>query len=294
LQNTKETNKALIAWLLLILLACVWGTSFILVKKSLSVFTPFQIGAYRIMMAGTVFIPWVIRYRKEYPVEKTKFFIASGLLGFLLPAFLFAYAGSKINSSLSGTLNSATPIFVLVVGAMFFQQKIKFFQVFGLILGFIGSLLLVLVGKSGGLSFDNPYALLVILAALMYGFNVNIVGKFLIDVKPISLSAWTLIMVGIVATIMLFSTDFLQRISLPNAPKALLYMTILGAVGSGLMAIIFNYVLQIASPIFASSVTYLIPIVAMFNGFLDGEAIFPLHYLGMFIILVGVWLINKK
>jgi drug/metabolite transporter (DMT)-like permease len=290
----KQSNKALIAWALLILLACVWGTSFILVKKSLAVFTPFQIGAFRIAMAGLVFLPWAILFRKQYPQEKTKYFISSGLLGYLLPAFLFAYAGSKINSSLSGTLNSATPLFVLIVGAIFFQQSIKFFQVLGLILGFIGSLLLILVGKSGGLSFDNPWALLVILAALMYGFNVNIVGKFLKDVNPLLSSTYTLVSVGIVAMILLFSTDFFQRISLPDAPKALFYMTILGALGSGLMAFVFNYLVQIASPIFASSVTYLIPIVAMFNGFLDGEAIFPLHYVGMCIILVGVWLINKK
>ena len=290
----KETNKAFLAWTLLILLACVWGTSFILVKKSLAIFTPFQIGAYRIAIAGFVFLPFAIRFRKQYPAEKTKFFIASGLLGYLIPAFLFAYAGSKINSSLSGTLNSATPLFVLVVGALFFQQTIKTNQILGLILGFAGSLLLILVGKSGGLSFDNPWALLVILAALMYGFNVNIVGKHFSNIKPLLSATYMLFFVGIAAAIMLFSTDFLDRISLPDAPIALLYLTILGALGSGLMSLIFNYLIQISSPVFASSVTYLIPIVAMFNGFLDGEQIFLWHYLGMCIILVGVWLINKK
>ncbi|CAH0994451.1 hypothetical protein EMA8858_00561 [Emticicia aquatica] len=286
-------NKVLISWLLLSLLAIMWGSSFIIIKKSLDSFTAIQIATVRIMAAGIVFLPWIISARKQYPKEKTKHFLWSGLLGYFLPAFLFAFAGSKINSSLSGTLNSATPLFVLIVGAVFFQQIIKRWQVAGLFLGFVGSLILVLSSSKDGLSFNNPYALLIILASLMYGFNVNIVGKHLSGINPILLSGWTLITVAILSAIILFSTDFVSRIN-ANTLNPLLLLILLGAINSGLAAIIFNYVLQISSPVFASSVTYLIPVVATLMGFIDGESISFLHYFGMTIILVGVYLINKK
>ena len=271
----------------------MWGSSFLIIKKSLDAFTPIQIATVRIFAAGFVFIPWLISSRKQYPSDKTKYFISSGLLGYFLPAFLFAFAGNKINSSLSGTLNSATPLFVLVVGAIFFQQIIKKWQVAGLVLGFIGSLILVLSSSKDGLSFNNPYALLIILASLMYGFNVNIVGKHLSGINPVLLSAWTLVGVSILSGIILFSTDFLSRITAETL-NSLLLLILLGAINSGLAAIIFNYVLQISSPVFASSVTYLIPVVATLMGFIDGESISLLHYFGMTIILVGVYLINKK
>ncbi len=286
-------NKGLLAWLLLCLLAVMWGSSFIIIKKSLDAFTAVQIASLRIFSAGFVFIPWLISSHKQFPKNKSKYFVWSGLLGYFLPAYLFAFAGSKINSSLSGTLNSATPIFVLIVGAIFFRQIIKISQVAGLLLGFFGSVMLILSGSATGLSFDNPYALLVILAALMYGFNVNIVGRYLSELNPILLSAWTLASVAVVAACILFSTDFVQRISTENQEE-LLMIILLGAINSGFAGIIFNYVLQISSPVFASSVTYLIPVVATLMGFLDGESISFLHYFGMTIILIGVYLINKK
>jgi drug/metabolite transporter (DMT)-like permease len=292
---TNPQNRTLIAWLLLSLLAIMWGSSFIIIKKSLEAFTPIQIATLRIFSAGMVFLPWLISARSQYPKDKTKYFVSSGLLGYFLPAFLFAYAGSKINSSLSGTLNSATPLFVLIVGAVFFQQIIKRWQVAGLILGFVGSVILVLSSSKDGLSISqlNPYALLIILASLMYGFNVNIVGKHLRGINAILLSAWSLVGVAILAGIILFSTDFISRINAETL-NPLLMLILLGAINSGLAAIIFNYVLQISSPVFASSVTYLIPVVATLIGFFDSESISFLHYFGMTIILVGVYLINKK
>jgi len=291
--TTTAQNKTIIAWLLLCLLATMWGSSFIIMKKALVAFTPVQIGALRIMSAGLVFLPWIISRRKEYPKEKTRYFLASGFLGYLFPAFLFALAGTRVNSSLVGALNSCTPLFVLMVGALFFQQIIKRWQAIGLILGFIGSIVLILSASKNGLSFNNPYALLIVLSALMYGFNVNITGKHLSTINPVLVSAWTLCGVAILAGITLFATDFLSRINTQTLTPLLLVI-LLGAINSGIAAIIFNYILQIASPVFASSVTYLIPVVATMIGFLDGEPISLYHYFGMSVILVGVYLINKK
>jgi len=286
-------NKTIIAWLLLCLLATMWGSSFLIMKKALPTFSPVQIGALRIMAAGLVFLPWVISHRKDYPKAKTKYFFASGFLGYFLPAFLFALAGTRVNSSLIGALNSATPLFVLIVGSLFFQQIIRRWQAIGLIMGFMGSIVLILSASKDGLSFNNPYALLVILSSLMYGFNVNITSKHLSTINPVLLTAWTLFGVGIMAGVVLFSTDFVSKIN-QSTLYPLLLVIFLGVVNSGIATIIFNYILQIASPVFASSVTYLIPVVATIMGFLDGEPISLLHYFGMSIILVGVYLINKK
>jgi drug/metabolite transporter (DMT)-like permease len=291
--TTTTHNKTIVAWLLLCLLATMWGSSFIIMKKALVVFTPMQIGALRIMSAGLVFLPWIISRRKEYPKEKTRYFLASGFLGYFFPAFLFALAGTRVNSSLIGALNSCTPLFVLMVGALFFQQIIKRWQAIGLILGFIGSIVLILSASKDGLSFNNPYALLVVLSALMYGFNVNITSKHLSTINPVLVSAWTLCSVAILAGITLFTTDFLSRVN-SQILTPLFLVILLGAINSGIAAIIFNYILQIASPVFASSVTYLIPILATMIGFLDGEPISLYHYFGMSVILVGVYLINKK
>jgi drug/metabolite transporter (DMT)-like permease len=292
--KTHLENKALIAWILLIFLALVWGLSFILIKKIVHNFTAIELGAGRIFIAGLSLSPWAIYNLKSYPKEKTIYLFLSGLLGYLIPAFIFGFLGTKLNSSLSGTLNSTTPIFVLIIGAMFFQKKIISLQIFGIIIGFTGSLILVLTGSGEELNFNNPYALLGFLATIMYGFNANILGSKLMTIKPMALSSLSLFFVGVIAFIILLFTDFFQKIILPENLQLLGYFIFLGAFNSGLAAVIYNYVLQISSPVFASSVTYLIPIVATVAGIYDGETVSIWHYAGMSIILVGVYLLNKK
>jgi drug/metabolite transporter (DMT)-like permease len=292
--TSKQTNLKLIAWLGLLFLAVVWGLSFILIKKIVHDFTAIELGAGRIFIAGLALSPWAIKNLKNYPKEKSGYLLLSGLLGYLIPAFIFGILGSKLNSSLSGTLNSTTPLFVLLVGAMFFGKKIQPNQISGILIGFVGSLILVLSSGKGDLNFDNPYALLAIIATIMYGFNANILGKYLMSVKPIMLSAYSLMFVGIIAFMVLLFTDFFQKIFLPQNHEFLIYFILLGALNSGLAAVIYNYVLQISSPVFASSVTYLIPVVAVIAGLIDHETVSVWHYLGMIIILAGVYLLNRK
>lgn len=290
-------NKELIAWLLLIFLAVVWGMSFILIKKITGVYNAVEIGAGRVLIATITLSPWIFKNRKEFPKEKGKawYLVLLGFLGFFLPAMIFAYVGSRINSSLAGTLNSTTPIFTLLVGAFFFSQIITRFQVIGILLGFTGSLLLILSGNDGELNFANPNALLVLGATVMYGYNVNIIGAYLKGVKAVNITAFSLIVVGIISFFLLiFFTDFFPKSFDPANTREFIYLIILGGFNSAFAVVLFNYVLQLTSPLFGSSVTYLIPIVATVAGFLDGETISIWHYLGMGIILIGVYLINKK
>jgi drug/metabolite transporter (DMT)-like permease len=292
--STTKNNQTLISWVLLLILAIVWGTSFLLVKKSLAVFSPIQVGGLRMVIGGIALLPWLVMGYKKIPRKLLPVLFICGMTGFMIPAFFFAIAGSKINSSLSGTLNSTTPIFVLIVGLIFFGTSVKKFQIIGLLLGFIGSLILILIKKEGDFGLDNPYVLLVIASTVLYGFNVNTAGKFLKGIPAAATSSVMLAFAGLVAAIIIAFTDFTPAIQHPEFTTALIEVIILGALNSGLMAVLFNYLLQITSPIFASSVTYIIPIIATIMGLIDKENISIYHYAGMAIILVGVYLINKK
>ncbi|WP_341227850.1 DMT family transporter [uncultured Arcticibacterium sp.] len=290
----QNSSSGLYAWSILLFLAVIWGLSFLFIKKIVVVLTPIELGAGRVFFASIFLIPWVLKGLKTIPKEKYNWLVGIGLLGNLFPAFIFSLVGSKLNSSLAGTLNSTTPIFVLIIGALFFASRILKFQIIGIIVGFTGSLILVFTGNTEGINFANPYALLAMSATLMYGFNVNIVSKYLGGLKPLQMTAVAFFFVGIVAMIVLSFTDFYSKILAPENRVVLYYLICLAGVNTSLALVLFNYMLQISSPVFASSVTYLVPIVATVAGLFDGELISIWHYLGMSVILIGVYLINKK
>jgi len=292
--KTNNYSNGLYAWVILIFLAIIWGMSFLFIKKIVHVLSPIELGAGRVFFAAVFLLPWMLRGLKTIPVEKFKWLFGIGLLGNLFPAFIFALVGSKLNSSLAGTLNSTTPIFVMIIGAMFFASKISKNQIIGILIGFFGSIILVLTGNDGELNFANPYALLAMSATVMYGFNVNIVATYLKGIKPLQLTAVAFFFVGIFAFGILFFTDFYSKILDPENITIFLYLLCLSGINTSLALVLFNYMLQISTPVFASSVTYLIPIVATIAGLFDGEVISIYHYLGMSVILLGVYLINKK
>ncbi|MDR6560063.1 MULTISPECIES: DMT family transporter [unclassified Arcicella] len=290
---TKLQNPLLV-WGLLALLAGIWGSSFILVKKSLTVFDPAQVGSIRIFSAFCFFLPFFIINIKKIPLNKAVYFLLAGLLGNLLPAYLFSFAGSKLDSGVSGALNSTTPLFTLIVGALFFSNKITQRQGIGIVLGFVGALLLILAGATG--FHVNGYAFFVIAATLLYGINLNITKKYLtgLGIDSFLITSSIFMTIGPVAAGVLFSTDFVSRLQQPNALQALIFAMLLGVLGSAIAMVLFNRLIQMTSAVLASSVTYLIPIVAILWGVLDGEAIIFQHYLGMSIILIGVYLVNKS
>ncbi len=218
----------------------------------------------------------------------------SGLFGYLLPAMVFGAAGSKISSSLSGTLNATTPIFVLLVGWVLFKKHIYKYQFIGIFLGFIGSIILISSGGNISFDFSNPYALLILGATFLYGVNTNILSYHLSSVRPIVISSFSVGFVGIPAFIILLFTDFFSKIILEENRIYLVYYLILGVINSGLAAVLYNYLLKITTPIFASTVTYLIPVVAIVAGLFDGEKISLMHFTGMGIILLSIFILNKK
>lgn len=292
--TTSKNQHPLLVWGLLALLALIWGSSFILVKKSLVVFAPAEVGSIRIFAAFCFFLPFFLVNLKKIPFNKFQYFLLAGLLGNLLPAYLFSWAGSKLDSGVSGALNSTTPLFTLIVGAIFFRNKITQRQSIGIVLGFVGALLLILAGSSG--FHVNAYAFLVITATVLYGINLNLTKKFLtgLGIDSFLITTCIFMTIGPIAGTVLFSGDFLPKLQQDGAIQAMVFAMLLGVLGSAIAMVLFNRLIQMTSAVLASSVTYLIPIVAILWGVLDGEAILFQHYLGMSVILIGVYLVNKS
>jgi drug/metabolite transporter (DMT)-like permease len=281
-------------WLLLVACAFIWGASFILIKKGLEAFDPEQVATLRIIFAFLVMLPFALYKIKVYLKDYWKKFLFLGLIANLLPAFLFATAQMEIKSSLSGILNSLTPIFTLIIGVLFFKGKLKLGQAFGLIVGLIGSIELIFINERGGLGDFNSYALLIIVATLCYGISANYVKANLAHIHSITLTSFAMFFIGPISIIILLTTDFFDRMNtVPEAWASLGYLFILGAVGTALALVLFNRLIQLTSAVFASSVTYLIPIMAVFWGIVDGERLFLLHFVGMGLIIAGVYIINK-
>ena len=295
-QQGKNTARS---WLLLILLALIWGSSFILIKRGLEVFSPGEVGAYRIVSAALVLLPLSLSRVKSLSSKQVKNLIVAGFVGSFFPAFLFAKAQTQLSSSLTGVLNVLTPLFVVLVGAFFFNAKITKKNGLGLLIAFVGVLLLIGVQEGGGLNFFediNSYVFYVLLATLLYGVNLNIIKYWFVALKPVEITAISLLLVLPAALIyLLVGTSFSFTITHhEGALEALGYVTILGVLGTALALIIFNALVKLATPVFASSVTYLIPIVAVFWGVWDGETLVVGQYVGMAATLLGVWVGNSK
>lgn len=281
--------------LMLCLLALVWGSSFILMKKGLVIFSPAEVAAMRICSAGLFMIPLVVPKMRGLSLAQWLWLAVSGATGSFLPAFLFTNAQTQLSSGLTGVLNAITPLFVLIIGVLFFRQKALSQQIVGLLLGFTGSVLLTISGN-GALGDVNWYALLVIAATFCYGANLNLIKFKLEGIRPITITGLSLgiFTFPLLAYLLGYSKLLHHLKHTDGAWLAFSYILILGIIGTALALILFNRLVQLSSPIFASSVTYLIPLVALAWGVLDGEDLRPIHLLAMLIILMGVYITNKK
>jgi len=287
-----QTNT--LKWLFLTVLALIWGSSFILIKKGLVGLSPMQLGSLRIIFSALFLIIIGFRSITEIKQHQWKYIALTSLFGTFIPAFLFAIAQTQISSSVSSILNSLTPLNTLIIGGLVFGLSFKRTQVFGVIIGLIGTLLLIVNGAMNQPNQNYWYTVLVLIASICYATNVNLLKKHLSDVKPLSISTGNFLVMLVPALIVLFSTDFLSIVENAEVQNSMIYIIILGVVGTGIANIIFFKLIQMSSPVFATSVTYLIPVVAFFWGLLDNEMLTPIQFIGAFIILIGVYLSSKK
>jgi len=281
-------------WVLLTILSLIWGSSFILIKKGLIGLTPIQLGSLRIIFSALFLV--LIGYKSVSVLTKSqwKYVALTAVFGTFIPAYLFALAETEIDSSTTAILNSLTPLNTLVLGMLAFGIPFKRNQFIGICIGLLGSILLVFNGASNHPEQNYYYALLVIIASICYATNVNLIKKHLPSVAPLSITTGNFLTLLIPALVLLYCSGFFEIVAISEVQTAMGYIAILGIVGTGIANIIFFKLIQLSSPVFATSVTYLIPIVAFFWGLLDNEMLTPIQFVGAFVILIGVYLSAKK
>ena len=288
-----QNNKK---WIFLFLLAFIWGSSFILIKKGLVGFTPLQLGSLRIIITALLLFLVGFKSLKNLPKNKLKWIVISGFLGTFFPAFLFAYAETEIDSAIASILNSIVPINTIVFGFLAFKMHSSKRQVLGVLIGFAGTFLLITNGASINPNQNYWYAFLVIIATVMYAFSINIIKRHLQNVSPIAIAVGNFAIIIIPAFIVLIFSGFFtsQVIQGPDFTISLFYIFLLSLFGTAIAKVLFNNLVQISTPIFASSVAYIMPIIAVSWGVLDGESFGFWQGVATVIILLGVYLANSK
>lgn len=289
-------NNIIRKWIFLILLSLIWGSSFILIKKGLIGLTPLQLGSFRIIISSVIIFIFGFKSLKGLNKKHWKWLTISGFLGSFFPSFLFAYAELEVDSAIASILNSLVPLNTLLLGYLFFKIKSNSFQVIGVIIGFIGALLLILEGYVINPNNNYNYSILIILATLMYAANVNIIKRYLNDVRPLTITVanFTAIIVPSFAVLVFSGALNDSTISSSTFLPSLGFVIILSIFGTALAKIMFNTLIQISTPVFASSVTYLMPLVALGWGILDSEIFSINQELASLLILCGIYLSNKR
>lgn len=286
-------------WFTLILLALTWGSSFILMKKGLIYFDSTEVAAFRITIASLVLLPIALRNLNKLKGNLGPLFI-TGLFGNMLPAFFFAHAQTEIPSAISGMLNSLTSLFTLLIGVLLFRTKTTWVQVSGVLVALLGAAGLIgfdnMVRFGSNTEMDARYALLIVASTIMYGTAVNTIKAKLQHMRPTHISALAFMLVmPWCLTYLLLGTDFTDDlIERPESWMGVFYLAILAVVGTAIAVVVFNRLIKETTAVFATTVTYLIPIVALGWGILDGESITLTDVLFMILVLLGIFLINMK
>ena len=294
-QSPRSLHLAAIA-----LLALTWGSSFILMKHALKdeldqpVLAPDQVAALRMGIASAILLPVSLRAFRKIKISEWKYLAVVGLMGSGIPAVLFTTAQQHLDSSLAGILNTLTPLFTLLIGIAFFQKEFKRLQIVGVLIGLAGAISLITLQGMGG-SHNPLFSLLIIVATLFYGISVNTISAKIPHIHPLHITALSLLLAGIPWTIYLSQTNITEIVTThPHGWKSVGFVCVLAVFGTCLANMLYFWLTQQTSPLFASSVTYIMPMVAVAWGLDDGESFGMLHLAGALIVLCGVWLANKK
>ena len=282
-------------WFYLILLSLIWGSSFILIKKGLVGLSDYQVGASRIVLTSIFLFSVGFKSIKQIQKRHWLWIAVSGFVSSFFPPFLFAMAQKHIDSSIASILNSFTPLATVIIGVILFKIFSSKRQIWGVLIGLIGTILLILAGSGLNANQNSWYSLLIIVATLGYAINVNIIKKYLHDISALAVTTGNFVFVFLPALVILYLSGFFETVfDSQEMQTSLFYVAILSLFGTAFAKVVFNKLVQIASPVFASSVTYTMPIVAVIWGLIDGEAFSILQVLAAFIILFGVYMANKK
>jgi drug/metabolite transporter (DMT)-like permease len=281
-------------WLLLLLLTVIWGTSYILIKKSLVAFSPLEVAALRVSISFLCAAPFVVTAFRTIPRDKYFTIFQIGVFGSGAPGFLFALSMTKSDSAVNGILNSLSPIWTLIIGYFLFRIPVAGAKIFGVIIGFLGALVLVLGKNNGHIQADIYYSFLPVVATFCYGMSTNITKQKLQDQSPIYTTSLAMSMIGIPSLIGLAFSNAPSKIASGAAWMSLASVIALAVFGTLIAWMLFYRLVQRTDALFAASVTYLIPVVAIGWGIFDGEMLSLLQLGGMVLILVGVYFTTKQ
>lgn len=294
LRNTVMDNAKL-KWVYLLILSLIWGSSFILIDLAIEGLDSIQVGALRIVFTSLFLFSVGLKKVKLIKRSQWKWIFWTAMAGSLFPVFLFAIAQEQLDSSVAGMLNSMVPLNTVVFGTFFFGIVVSKRQVLGVFIGLIGTLVLIIAGADFNPSQNYWFSAFVFLATIGYGLNVNIIKKYLNDLNALAIVTGNFVIIVIPALLILVYTGFFSDIMHNEAMQiGMGYVIILSLFGTAIAKVIYSRLVQISSPIFASSVTYTMPVVAIFWGLFFGEHLSVYQIIGGVIILFGVYLGNKK
>ncbi|MEZ4908421.1 MAG: DMT family transporter [Saprospiraceae bacterium] len=281
-------------WVAFFALSIIWGSSFILIKKSLIAFNGYEVANLRILITTIFFLPYFIFNIKKIDFKQWYKFLLVGLAGGGIPTFLFAIAQTKVSSSLAGALNTLTPIFTLIIAVLFFTVKVNLKNISGVIISFLGAGLMIILGNPD-FTGSITYSLLIIIATVFYAININLVKKYFSDMNAVLLTAVSFISFGFISLIPLIRGNFIDiMISDDRAWLSLSAVIVLSLLSTVLGTILFFKLVQKSNAIFASSVSFMAPVISFLLGLLDGEKIDVVGILGLILILVGIYLTRNR
>jgi len=282
-------------WVYLFTLSIIWGSSYILIKKGLVGLSPLQVGSFRILFTTVILLAFGYKTLKGLSREQWKWIAHTGFYGTFFPTFLFSFAETEVDSSVASVLNGLTPLFTLILAFFFYKVKIAKKQVFGVLVGFLGTLLLVAQEFSFSTTGDSKHSLLVVCASVFYGINVNILKDKLSGVSPMGIALGNFLMIAPAALLILFFSDFNWTGFHQETVvvKSMGYILVLALFGTAVAKVMFNKLLALSSVVFAVSITYLLPIVAIGWGLFDGEKFGGLQWVAAFLIICGVYLVTE-
>lgn len=292
---TEESKRNLwISWALLFFLSLTWGSSYILIKRGLVAFDPLQLASVRLTVSALTFLPVFFIIHKSVDWSKWKFLLLTGLTGNAIPAFLFAIAQTKLSSSLTGVLNSLTPLFTLLLAVIVFKIPFKKNAAVGIFIGFLGAFLLAWFGKQSGASADARYTWFVVGGGICYAVSSNTVASKLKDSSSLVISAASFLMLLPIALALFFYSDVFTTLMTHEAGwSSFGFVCLLAIFGTVIASILYYRLVHLTGPVFSSFVSYLVPVVATGWGFADGEVITIYSLAGMVLILGGVYVARK-
>ena len=282
-------------WFYLAILSLIWGSSFILIKKGLVGLNSVQLASLRMIFAASVIYIYSYNSIKKIPKKSWKWIVITAYLGTFFPVYLISYGQTEIESGLASIITTVTPINTLIIGIIFFSLTFSIKQLLGLFIGLVGAVLLLYEASETNLNSNIYFSFFIYLTTVGYAASVNLIKKYLTNIPPEAVTAGIFLSISPPAIIVLYFSDFTDlNFQDPVILKSIFFVLVLGVFGSAIAQTLFNKFVKISSPIFASAVTYTMPVVAIFWALIDGEILSIMQFFATAIILIGVYLVNKR